>query len=229
MSSLCVGLVDVRTRITDIAYERDAEEVVNLIARGDVDILTGFFGHSQNFIESIAVDAGATYTQPLYQGVRCAPMVVDRSREHRFPKRWPVPTLWEEEWYFFPTYFILCKSFKNVTLPDLHPPISEHVAMGADIWSEMCDWSTCPTWPFNESSYSGGHLGSCKMKYFDGLRWFSHCWQTVMWLGTSTPSIARRQRQKKSKQPRQFQWPPKGSVGIHMTRGQVSRSRDVRQ
>jgi hypothetical protein len=229
MTSLCVGLVDLRTRQHDgstsrrTAYERDVEEVVNLIVSGGVDILTGFFGHSQNFVQSIAVDAGATYTQPLYQGVRCAPLVIDRSRSSDVR---PVPYRWEEEWYFLPTYFILCKSFTRVTLPDLHPPISDQMVMGTDIWSEMCDWSTCPTWQWTKYSW-GDHLGNCKMKYFDESRWFSHCWQTVMWLGTSTPSKSSRQRQK-SQIESKLQW-PKGSVGIHMARRQTtSRSSDVR-
>jgi hypothetical protein len=220
MQSINIGLVDVRTRqgYSGATYERDAEQLVDWIVKDGVDVLTGFFGHSKNFVESIAVDAGATHTHPLYQGVACSPLEVVRSRDNQFPPEWWTGSWWEEEYYLLPTYFILYKSYKKITLPNLHTVIPDAMVMGQDIWSEMCAWGTCPTWPWLPHS-EGGHLGNIKMKRVDYDRWFDHCFQTVMWLGTATPSHKSRQRQlsRLESQATAKTW-PKGSVGRLLAR-----------
>ena len=206
MEYIRVGLVDLRTRSGRSFNESDAEALVEWVVVDRVAVLTGFFGQAKNFVEKLAKDAGAIYKHPLYQGVQCRPWEYYAQATGAIYKPW--------EYYALPTYFLLFGFHRAINLPDLHTVVPDHMAMGDDIMWEMISWEEIPAWPASDNgSAFAPNLGNIKMKPVDYNRWFSHAFQTCLWLGTSKPnnnSLANEQHRSRGKGPRKGKHKGKG-------------------
>ena len=77
-------------------------------------------------------------------------------------------------------------------------PLPESLAFAEDLRDETT--LDFPTWtPNDEGSPFVPNLGAIKMKNIDWNKWIDNVFQTVLWLGTSTPSHNSQEKQKKRK------------------------------
>ena len=166
MDGVKVGIVDVRAEVTP----DDVHAVVAWAVLGRHDMMTGFFGNYTNtpaFVTELATRSNAISFTPMYQSIRG-----------------PHGALVHPTWWIFYAYY------KKIQTPEFPAEVSENTLnLGQDIWDDMLPWDTTPVWALNHwGSPWIRHIGTIKMKKPDWSKWFDGCFQTVMWLGTATPS-----------------------------------------
>ena len=175
-----IGIIDLRHDISD----EDVDALVTWVISHRLDMLTWSFGSSDNFcdhfcqtVADLGARAHAISWTPLFQRI-------DRRGES----------------WFYPSFFMFFGCYRAISVKDDEPDpeVPDELQLGADICKEMIHYQNIPRWPRNrEGSAFLNNLGHIKMKLPDWTRWFSGCFQTVLWLGTSTPSAS---SQKKAKE-----------------------------
>ena len=176
MNNVRIGVLDVRREPDG----HDASFLADWITVDRVGLLTGHFGsypggiHTQ-FAQDLANQSKAVGFVPFCQHVtddECT-------------------TAW-----FHPSFYMMYGCFHRIKIDG--PTIAalpKEFDLGADIWKEMIRWEQTPMWDKREQgSAFVGPFGTIKMKCPDWKRWFHHCYQTVLWIGTSTPSISSQNR-----------------------------------
>ena len=169
MSSINIGIVDIRGVVTDF----DQNALVEWIVLDRIAVLTGFFGTAQpQFFENIAVRAKAVSFTPLHQLLQ---VYDDRSRGQVYMTH--------------PSYFLLFGKYRSISIPRCSLILPDDWQLGQDIWHELVRHTFVPSWGANTfGSPLVTELGNVKMKEADLKRWLPHVFQTCLWLGTSTPS-----------------------------------------
>ena len=77
-------------------------------------------------------------------------------------------------------------------------PLPDNVKFAQDLWDETT--LDFPAWPPNdEGSPFVPNLGAINMKKVNWSKWIDNVFQTVIWLGTSTPGKKSQERQEKQK------------------------------
>ena len=168
MAEVRLGILDVRREVNSA----DVAALSNWIVLDRLSLLTGNFGSAKNtcaWVSALAHRSGATSNMPLYQSVRCP---------HH------------QDVWLHPTFFILYACYRRIVIkPPEVADIPDDLQLGDDLWTGMLPLRKVPTWSLNEQgSAFAGFIGSIHMKPPDWKRWFHHCFQTILWLGTSTPS-----------------------------------------
>jgi hypothetical protein len=157
--------------------------LANWLVVDRVAILTGFLGQAKNFVEKVCIDAKASDTQPMYQGVKCKLSEILRSGDAALPTwRRSTPNL--ADWLVVGARVLRTPnqlhSFR-VLQPDSHTVVPDYMSTGYDIMKEMISW---------ENILFG--LSVRDRRYTSGTSqrssWFGLAFQTCMWLGTSTLS-----------------------------------------
>jgi hypothetical protein len=174
MTDVKVGIIDVGR---EPVYPRDADALVAWAVWSRIDMLTGFFGkhRSDFYVADLATRTHAISWAPLYQAIRSRGDVL-----------------------VHPSFYLFYGFYKAITVPEEPPEISDALSLGGDMWRDMVPLKYMPSWQKNDrGSAFVRHLGVIKMKQVDWKRWFDGCFQTVLWLGTSTPSIASQEAQRK--------------------------------
>ena len=172
MAEVKVGIIDVRTEVNI----EDTDALVAWAVLHRIDMLTGFFGnhHLAEFVSDLATRTRAISWTPLFQAIR--------SRGESF---------------VHPSFFLFFGFYRAIKVPEDDPQVSDTLQLGRDIWNDMVRLEDMPQWPRNdEGSAFVRNLGTLKMKAPDWKRWFHGCFQTCLWLGTSTPSSSSQEKQR---------------------------------
>ena len=140
-----------------------------------VVVLCGFFGKGPKatiFASELAKAAGAVGYGPCHQVVSFHD---PRSREFKVRTH--------------PSYMMLFGYYNAMSWPEKPWEVPENFEMGRDILDELIGLAAVPQWKQNcEGSTLVPSMGNVKMKPVDIDRWFQHCFQSCVWLGTSIPS-----------------------------------------
>ncbi len=168
MPKITIGILHRRGSVDD----EDLKALVEWIVKDRVAILTGHFSTSPHMVQALATQAGAIHSTPRYQ-----PVLLYHDRTQVL------------EVYTHPSYFLLFGRWRRVQWPQYVDVVTEDIVLGKDILDNMIPESQISTWANNDagSAFVPNH-GNIKMKAVDFTRWCSHCFQTCLWLGTSTPS-----------------------------------------
>ena len=175
MPKASVGIIDVRSEVS----EEDIDVMAAWAVVDRIDMLTGFFGNNNmRFFDFVADLAGRTKAiswTPMYQAIR---------RDDT--------TCWVH-----PSFFLFFGTFLLMTVPEDVLEIAETLRLGEDLWDDMLPINSVPEWEANGmGSPLLAYMGHIRMKYPDWEKWFDGCFQTVLWIGTATPS--KRSQQKHS-------------------------------
>ena len=180
MSNVQVGIVDVRRRM----HERDTEALAQWVILDRIAMLTGHFCTEDNtseFVSELAVRTNAVSWTPMYQAVSRKP----QSRLLMAAAEW-----------MHPSFFLLYGCYGRLVVRD--PEVAVVPAtldLGDALWEEMLSLSQRPVWSNNDQgSAFVANLGTITMKPPDWTRWFDHCFQTVLWIGSAIPSYSSQQK-----------------------------------
>ena len=173
MKQINIGIVDARAIIDTCDVLKFSQWIIDK----EIAVLTGAFHNLIPHLHQLAINAGAVGGGPLYQPL----------------------TFWNDKsctykTAVYPAFFVLFGYFRQLNLPDeitdMDWALSEHgIELGKDIY-DACLWAhDVPWWKTNHvGSAAVPNLGNVKMKEADFKKWFSGVLQTVVWLGTATPS-----------------------------------------
>ena len=101
---------------------------------------------------------------------------------------------------YHPGYFLLYGYFRDITWSKYNDTLGEGLELGKDIEDDMILESKVPQWTKNlEGNAFVPNLGNIKMKPPDWSKWWSHTFQTCLWLGTATPSKKSQQQWRESR------------------------------
>ena len=168
MATIAVGIIDVRRKME----EPDVAALTHWVVFDSIAMLTGFFGccpDTHTFVAELAVRTRAVSFTPIYQAVTLVTAVA--------------------EGWLHPSFYLLYGFYRQIKIPDNDVAVVPPGIKLGELWDEMLPLSYKPRWYFNEEGSAYVHnLGFIKIKEPDWERWFSHCFQTCFWLGTSTPS-----------------------------------------
>ena len=169
-----LGILDARR----VQSSADVAAVAEWIARDRIAILTGFFSRDWDLMSQLFSMSGATFQTPMYQEMA----IKSRSRGWQY--------------LYHPTYFVLYGFYKAIRWPSGETRLPDYWQLGEDVRNDMVPVDRIPAWLRNDegSAFVPNH-GQVKMKPVDFARWFTHAFQTCVWIGTSTPSKQSRQRQ----------------------------------
>ena len=157
-----VGMLELWSEPT----EADLHALTAWVVMDRIDMLTGYFGSFGAAVSKLAIATHAVSWTPMYQAVK-------------FMGR---PLVHPSFWLFFGYY-------RRITVPDEIPDKLPGLEFGRCIMREMMEMKDVPTWPRNDrGSAFLQNVGNIKMKQITWSRWFEGCFQTCLWLGTSTPS-----------------------------------------
>ena len=170
-----VGIVVVRTEVT----KRQLDALAAWVILERIDMLTGFFGNSETtsrFVTDLATRTNAISSMPMYQGIK----VGQNSWAH-------------------PSFFMFFGFYHKIKVPDRLSNLPENCVLGEDIWNDLMLEQDMPCWKKNDHGRALVlHLGDIMMKPPDfEARWFSGCYQTLVWLGGSIPSKSSTSSQRK--------------------------------
>ena len=159
-----VGLLELWREPT----EADLQALTAWVVMDRIDMLTGYFASFGAAVSKLAEATRAISWTPMYQAVK-------------FDGRtWVHPSFW----LFFGYY-------RRIAVPDKIPSKWPGLEFGRCIMRGVVEMKDVPTWPRNDiGSAFLQNVGTIKMKTVDWNRWFDGCFQTCVWLGTSTPSKA---------------------------------------
>jgi len=158
-----------------------------------IDMLTGFFGSGNNagchllrdnywdWVAELAIRTCAISFTPLYQALE-----------------------WMGESFVHPSFWLFFGYYRRITVPANDPEVSDESGqglaggvpwLGNDMWRDLLPLEQVPQWKRNDvGSAFLRNVGHIKMKPPDFGRWFEGCFQTCLWLGTSTPSVSSQMR-----------------------------------
>jgi hypothetical protein len=75
-----------------------------------------------------------------------------------------------------------------------------HAKLGDDILADLVPMEDMPSWETNDHGNAFVHnLGVIKMNPLDWKRWFNGCFQTALWLGTSSQGRGANERKGQGK------------------------------
>ena len=182
--------------ILDARHVGSTKEVAALAQWVVVDrlaMLTGFFSPRQELMTELATMTGSVFQMPLYQELCTVGCTDGRSRGWRC--------------LMHPSYFLLFGLFRAIRWPSERTVLPDNFQLGDDVWDDMIPLDSIPYWRWNDlgSAFVPNH-GNVKMKPVDFERWFSHSFQTCVWLGTATPSHKSQQKAAKGKPKRPDGW-----------------------
>lgn len=168
MDRVNVGIIDAGGRV----QVQDTDVLESWIKEARLDMLTGFFGkfptgpQDAAYVSDLARRTGAISFCPLYQSIRST-----SGRAYVHPS-----------WYIFFGYY------KAIKVPEKPPQLSDTIRLGDDLWSDMMPSDDVPLWLQNDKgSRHVCNLGMIKMlDPYPWDKWFDGCFQTCVWLGTST-------------------------------------------
>ena len=176
MNNVQIGVLDVRREPNG----NDASLLADWIIVDRVGLLTGHFGSYPGGIHTQFAQDLANQSKAVGFHAFCQHVTDDECT-----------TAW-----FHPSFYMMYGCFHRIKIDG--PTIAalpKEFDLGADIWKEMIRWEETPRWDKREQgSAFVGPFGTIKMKCPDWKRWFNHCYQTVLWIGTSTPSISSQNR-----------------------------------
>ena len=96
-----------------------------------------------------------------------------------------------------PSWWLFFGYYSGVEAPLKPDNFSEStIELGKDVWDDLMPLDCVPVWERNDYGSAFVHnLGNIKMKTQEPWdRWFHGCFQTVIWLGTATPSKRRQEK-----------------------------------
>ena len=173
MEKINIGIVDARS----LLVTSDLLAFSSWIVDENIAVLTGVFHKLIPYLHRVAIDSGAVGGGPLYQ-----PLTFWHYKKRTYSTA------------VYPSFFVLFGYFRAITMPDEGADMDGAkkdwgIDLGEDIYNE-CLWSNdIPYWETNcVGSSAVPNLGNVKMKQADFRKWFSGVLQTVVWLGTATPS-----------------------------------------
>ena len=173
MEKINIGIVDARS----LLVSSDLLAFASWIVDEKIAVLTGAFHKLIPYLHRVAIDSGAVGGGPLYQ-----PLTFWHDKKCTYSTA------------VYPSFFVLFGYFRQINLPDetadMDWALSQHgIELGKDIY-DACLWDDdVPWWKTNcVGSSAVPNLGNVKMKDADFKKWFSGVLQTVVWLGTATPS-----------------------------------------
>ena len=112
--------------------------------------------------------------------------------------QWWDPQSWKQRTSTFPNYFLFFGYFRSISVVSYNEPHPDNLTFAEDLWNETIQHG--PFWPPNdEGSPFVPHLGAIKMKKAAWRKWINNVFQTVIWLGTSTPGKKSQERQMNGK------------------------------
>ena len=167
MSTVSVGLIDVRAWVE--ASDTDALVAWAILER--IDMLTGFFGFpfQREWVDDFATRTRVISWTPMFQAI---------THKELNGLAWS-----------HPSFYLLYGFYKAITVPETPADFTAvaDLDIGGDLVHDMIRMDQMAEWERNDrGSALVHHLGHIKMKQPDWTRWFSGCFQTVIWLGTST-------------------------------------------
>ena len=178
LENMNLGILDGRNGVVDA----DVNALVEWAVKSKLGMVTGHFGNDTALWRKFAIDAGATFSSPMYQAIA-------RNRSRGAIK-----------YIVHPTYWILFGSYYAVSWPKEDAELENGLELGDDIEAEMMEEGRVATWPQNvDGSPHVPYLGRVRMQRPDWERWFDGGFQTILWAGTSMPSHASREKQKIAK------------------------------
>ena len=174
-----IGIVDMRDRVNRDCW---IDSLVEWIVSDRLALVTGHFGENWKLVAEIARQANAVHCEPLMQHMN-----------------WQDPQSRQWRTLTFPNYFLCFGFYRTITLvASEYEALPSSFNLAEDLWNET---TICfPSWPQNdEGSPFVPNLGAIKMKKVDWSKWIDNVFQTVIWLGTSTPGKQSQEKQKKQK------------------------------
>jgi len=174
LPSITIGVVDVRDGIGRTAVAALAKWIL----KDRVAFLTGWFGNHPAAVADLAKLAGAISTGPIAQ------VIVENGGWSRGPS-------------FMPNYLLAFGPYNRYECPEDPAEFPEDFpTMADDLWEVMVPLDQMPDW---ENSSLGNpsvpQLGKIVAKDPNFKRWRHNVFQTVLWIGTSTPSKNSQKRQ----------------------------------
>ena len=137
------------------------------------------FAGASVFVAHAAVAEGARGSSwtPMYQAIRW-------NSHTSGVYSYQVDTSWVH-----PSFFLLFGFYRAITVPEQVTAVAGSLELGEDLWHEMLPLQSMPVWDHNDiGSPLLQNLGHIKMMKPNWERWFDGCFQTCVWMGTSTPS-----------------------------------------
>ncbi len=165
MAGVSVGIVDMRTMV----LQSHPDVLVPWVVRDRIALLTGFFGvgdKTKAFVSELAVRTGAISWTPMYQALK-----------------------FRGKYLVHPSFWLFFGYYRRIAVPENVTAVADTLCLGLDLWEEFIRLEDMPYRKRNDVG-SGflQNVGSIRMKPIDWNRWFNGCFQTCIWLGTSTPS-----------------------------------------
>jgi hypothetical protein len=99
-----------------------------------------------------------------------------------------------------PSFYLFYAYYKSIKVPEEVTEDDGTVQLGDDILADLVPMEDVPSWETNDHGNAFVHnLGVIKMNPLDWKRWFNGCFQTALWLGTSSQGRGAKERQNKGK------------------------------